>query len=128
MLQHRPTAILFFVGLLALAVTAWQAWQTATFSRHAVYTTGVIADPAPHPTIRASTPDGNPFTFVQNGFISRPAGAEVPIAYDAADPAGTAQAWTFWTSWGTALWLLPMGLGFTILPLLGMRAQRRGHR
>lgn len=123
---HPPTAFMFAAGLAALGVTGWQVRATAVFSNRAVHATGVIVEPTPHPRIRFAATDGTLFTFTQNGFVSRPPGAEVPIAFDPRDPGGTAQAWTFWTSWGTALWLLPAGLGFTLLPLFGYRAGVRG--
>jgi hypothetical protein len=86
----------------------------------------VVEDPAPHPVIRFETTAGTTVRFRQNGFVARPAGAAVPVAYDPRDPAGSARAAGFWPNWGTALWLLPAGLGFTLLPMLGF--QPRWHR
>lgn len=40
------------------------------------------------------------------------------MAYDPADPAGTARAATFWATWGIALWLLPFALVFSLFPWL----------
>lgn len=114
--------ILVLVGCGALASTAWQGYRTAVFLAHAVHAVGAIVNPAPHPRIRFATAEGVPVEFVQNGFVSRPLGAAVPVAYDPRDPAGTVQAATFWTTWGNSLWLLPMGLGFTLFPFFGVRA------
>jgi hypothetical protein len=119
MTRFAPTRLLFGVGLVLLSVTVWQVDRTARFLSGATRTMGVVVASTPHPRISFSTPDGRSISFIQNGFISRPAGAAVPVAYEARDPAGTAVAATFWTLWGTALWMLPAGLGFTIFPLFG---------
>ena len=116
---------MFAIGCAALVFTAVQGYSLVVFLGHAVHVAGTIADPTPHPRIRFTTKDGAVVEFTQNGFVSRPLGAAVPVAYDPRDPAGTAQAATFWTTWGTALWLLPAGLGFTLLPLFGARASWR---
>ncbi len=114
------------IGLAALAYTAWQVAETAHFLSRAARAEGTVAEASPHPLIRFETAEGVPVRFRQNGFVSRPEGASVPVAYDPRDPAGTARAATFWPTWGTALWMLPAGLGFTILPLLGARVGIRG--
>ncbi len=89
---------------------------------------GTIADPQSHPIIRFATADGAVVEFRQNGDVSRPLGALVPVAYDPADPPGTARADTFWADWGDVLGLLWIGLGFTLLPLFGLRATFRAGR
>lgn len=100
----------------------------AAFLSRASRATGTIVDPAAHPRIRFTAADGRVVEFVQNGFVSRPLGAAVPVAYDPADPGGTARAATVWATWALALWPLPVGLGFTLLPLLGYRASWRPGR
>ena len=116
-----PTVLLMAVGCVALGTSAWEGWRTATFLGRASRAEGVIVDAAPHPRVRFAVA-GRPVEFVQNGFLSRPLGSAVPVAYDDTDPAGTAEATTFWACWGSALFPLPMGLGFTLLPLFGFRA------
>ncbi|SDG09486.1 Protein of unknown function [Paraburkholderia phenazinium] len=122
------TVLMMIMGFVVLTYITWHTCHTAVFLRHATRVTGVIIDPAGHPTIRFSTANGVQVEFVQNGFISRPRGAAVPVAYDPRNPAMTAQAATFWANWGESLWSLPMGLGFTLLPLFGVRAQFRPGR
>ena len=119
------TILMVVIGCVVLACDAWHTLQTALFLSHAIHVTGVIIDPASHPTIRFGTPEGAVVEFVQNGFVSLPRGAAVPVAYDPLDPAKTARAATFWASWGESLWALPMGLGFALLPLFGARARFR---
>ena len=126
--NRLPTLLLMAVGVCALAYTGWQGWHMATFLHRATRTVGTIVDPSSHPRIRFTTAGGTAVEFVQNGFVSRPLGAAVPVAYMPEDPAGTAQAATIWTTWVTALWLLPMGLGFTLLPLFGAEAEWRPGR
>lgn len=118
---NAATVLIVIIGWVTLALTAWHIYQTAVFLHHATRVTGVVVDPAGHPTIRFTTTDGAPMEFVQNGWIVRARGATVPVAYDPHNPAATAQAATFWTSWAGTLWSLPMGLGFTLLPLFGAR-------
>ena len=110
-------ALIFFVGVAASAYTLRACVQLAGRMARATYTGGIIADPQPHPVISFLDGSGRTVTFVQNGFIARPAGAAVPVLYDARDPAGTAQAATFWATWGVALWMLPVGAGFTLSAL-----------
>ena len=109
------------IGFSLLLFTGWRVWTTAHFLTGATCTTGIIVDPSPHPRIGFAAADGRRFEFIENGLVSRPIGASVPVAYDARDPDGTAIAATFWTTWGKALWTLPAGLGFTLLPMLGAR-------
>jgi hypothetical protein len=123
---NASTILMLILGFGVLTVDAWQSYRTVTFLHHATHVTGVISDPTPHPRIRFTTPDRGTFEFVQNGFVSRPLGASVPVVYNSADPAGTAHAATFGAIWGPVLWLLPMGLGFTLLPFFGVRWQPRG--
>ena len=72
--------------------------------------------------MRFATIDGATVTFRQNGNISRAVGDTVPVAYDASDPAGTAQADTFLADWGNTVGLTWLGLGFTLFPFFGIRA------
>jgi hypothetical protein len=108
---NAATVLMMAVGCVVLIYIAWHTFQTAAFLHHATRVTGVVVDPAGHPTIRFSTADGVPVEFVQNGFISRPRGAAVPVAYDMHNPAVTARA-----------------AGFTLLPLFGVRARFRPGR
>ncbi|MGY2892456.1 DUF3592 domain-containing protein [Deinococcus sp. UYEF24] len=119
---------MIIVGICALVGSGVQVWQTTHFLSQATSTQGLVVKASGHPVIRFSTVAGKPVQFVQNGFLTRPLGASVPVVYSAHDPAGTARAATFWTLWGPALWLLPMGLGFTILPLLGAEVTWRSGR
>jgi hypothetical protein len=125
---NLATVIMMIIGVAALATAGVMAVQTVLFLSHAARTTGMVSDPRQHPKIRFTTAGGTAVEFVQNGWVSRPAGAPVPVAYDPRDPAGTAQVATVWACWGLPLWLLPMGLGFTLLPLFGFQAEFRGSR
>jgi len=119
--SRRYSAVLVMVvaGLCALTASGVQLWQTMHFLSHASWTQGRVVRASAHPVIRFSTATGPPVQFVQNGFLNRPVGAQVKVVYTARDPVGTARAATFWTLWGPVLWWLPMGVGFTVLPLLG---------
>jgi len=122
------TVALFVVGLIALGAAAWQGCSTAGFLGLAARASGEITTSSPRPVIRFVSEEGTTLEFRHRGFISRPSGAAVPIAYERHDPAGTARAATFWALWGNVLFLLPMGLGFTLLPLFGARAEFRLRR
>jgi len=126
--EAAATGALFVVGLVALGAAAWQGCSTAAFLGRAARATGEITTSSPRPVIRFVSDGGTTTEFRQGGFISRPSGAAVPIAYEPHDPAGTARAATFWALWGDVIFLLPMGLGFTLLPLLGARAEFRLRR
>ena len=119
--RDRPWATIAAVlaaGLFSLGLTVRQAWQLGTLLHHAVHATGHVLVADAHPTIRFTDGGGNVVDFVQNGFISRPVGAAVPVIFDPLDPSATAQAATYWTTWGTALWMLPAGIVFTAGGLL----------
>lgn len=64
----------------------------------------------------------------QNGAVSLPARASVPVAYLATDPEGSAQADTVWVNWSTVLGLLWIGGGFRLFPFYGVRAAFRAGR
>ncbi|MGY2897308.1 hypothetical protein [Deinococcus sp. UYEF24] len=119
---------MIIVGIWVLLGSGVRVWQTTHFLFQATSIQGLVVRASAHPVIRFSTMAGTPVQFVQNGFLTRSLGASVPVVYSAHDPAGTARAATFWTLWGPALWLLPMGLGFTILPLLGTKVAWRWGR
>lgn len=117
---NRPQrAAIVVAGACVLLFCAFQARRTARFLAHATRTMGVITEATAHPRIGFKVADGISVEFVQNGFVSRPQGSAVPVAYDPANPASTAVVATFWPLWGAALWGLPAGLGFTLLPLAG---------
>ncbi|WP_407569887.1 DUF3592 domain-containing protein [Deinococcus altitudinis] len=119
---------MMIIGACALVGSGVQVWQTMHFLSQATSTQGLVVRASGHPVIRFSTMAGTPVQFVQNGFLARELGASVRVVYSAHDPAGSARAATFWTLWGSALWLLPMGLGFTFLPLLGTEVTWRWGR
>ncbi len=115
--------LMIVLGAIALVAALALGWRTAAFLSHAAHATAYVSDPTPHPRLRFALADGHEVEFTQNGYVSRPRGAAVPVAYDPRDPAGTAQAATFWASWGTPLGLLWIGLGFVLLPLFGVRVE-----
>ena len=120
---NAATVLLFASGCVALGAAIAFGHATSAFLRAATHTEGVIADPQSHPIIRFTTQEGAVVEFRQNGFVVRPRGAPVPVAYLSEDPAGTAQADTVWVNWsatGGALWI---GLPFTLLPFFGIRAE-----
>ncbi len=84
--------------------------QNVWFLHGANRADGVIVVDAPHPSVRFVDTTGQTLQFVQNGFVSRSLGSAVEVAYERRDPAGTARVVTFWTTWGSALWLLPFAL------------------
>jgi hypothetical protein len=98
---NAATILLFLIGLDTLGDAVAEGHWTAAFLSHSVHVTGTIVDPQPHPLIRFNAADGAVFQFKQNGCVSRPMGAEVPVAYETQDPAGTARADTFWANWST---------------------------
>ncbi len=125
---NSAALMLVIVGVGALIATGVQLTQTARFLTHATWTQGTVLRASAHPVIRFSTEAGTSVQFTQNGFLTRPVGAQVRVVYAVGDPAGTARAATFWTIWGAALWWLPMGLGFTVLPLMGAEVTWRWGR
>ena len=119
---NAATIVVFLIGLGALGGAVVDGHGTAVFLASSVHVTGTIADPQPHPIIRFTAADRAMLQFRQNGFVSRPLGAEVPVAYQPEDPAGTAQADTVWANWSTVLGLVWIGLSFTLAPFFGFRA------
>ena len=124
--RRRPwnaaTVLLWAVGWCAMAGTVVQGHRTAAVLARAAHAEGTIANNDAHPLIRFTTADGTVVTFRQNGGISRAVGAAVPVAYDPADPAGTAEADTLFAAWGEVMGLAWIGLGFTLFPFFGVRA------
>ena len=120
---NAATILLFASGCVALGVAIWSGHATAAFLRAATRTEGVIADPQSHPIIRFTTQEGAVVEFRQNGFVVRPEGAPIPVAYLSEDPAGTARADTVWVNWSDTLGALWIGLPFTLLPFFGIRAE-----
>lgn len=125
---NAATIVLFLIGLGTLGGAMVDGHWTASFLASSVHVTGTIADPQPHPLIRFSTAEGAEVQFRQNGFVSRPQGAKVPVAYQPDDPAGTAQADTICANWSNMLGMLWIGLGFTLAPFFGFRAVLRAGR
>ena len=119
---NAATVLMFLIGLGTLGGAVVDGHWTAAFLANSVHVTGTIADPQPHPVIRFTAADGAVVQFRQNGFVSRPLGAEVPVAYQTQDAAGTAQADTFWANWSNVLGMLWVGMGFALAPFFGFRA------
>ncbi|HEY0202592.1 MAG TPA: DUF3592 domain-containing protein [Acetobacteraceae bacterium] len=119
---NAATILLWVVGWCAMAGAMAQGHQTAAFMARAARAEGTIANDDAHPLIRFTIDDGRVVTFRQNGGISRAVGAAVPVAYDPADPAGSAQASTVLSAWGEVMGLAWIGLGFTLFPFFGVRA------
>ncbi len=125
---NAATILLFVIGLAAVGGAMLEGHWTAAFLSGSDHVIGTVADPQPHPLIRFKASDGVVVQFTQNGFVSRPLGAEVPVAYQAQDPAGTAQADTIWANWSDVAGLLWIGFGFTLAPFFGFRAEFRAGR
>lgn len=125
---NAATVLLWLLGWAVLGGAVLDGHWTAQFLAGAIHVPGTIADPQPHPTIRFTTVDGTVIEFTQNGYVSRPLGTAVPIAYLAANPAGSARADTFWANWSEVLGLAWVGLGFTVSPFYGLRAGFRAGR
>lgn len=125
---NAATVLLWLVGWVVLAVAVLDGHRTTAFLQQAVHVTGTVADAQPHPTVRFTTLDGAVIEFTQNGSVSRPPGAPLPVAYLAANPSGSARADTFWANWSDLLGLLWIGGGFTLFPFYGLRAAFRGGR
>ncbi len=129
---HAPwnpaTILLMVIGCGALAGAVLEGHRSAAFLARAAHVGGTIASADSHPRIRFVTETGSVVEFTQNGSVSRPLGAEVPVAYDTRDPSGTARADTFWVNWSDVLGLLWVGAGFTLFPFFGFRATFRAGR
>ncbi len=125
---NAATVLLWLVGWAVLAGAVLDGHWTADFLQRANHVTGTIADQESHPRIRFTTLAGETVEFVQNGSVSRPLGAAVPVAYLTQDPSGSARADTFWVNWSDVLGLLWIGLGFTQFPFFGLRASFRAGR
>ncbi len=124
---NAATLLLVLVGWGMLTGAVLDGHGTAAFLVSATRVSGEIADDESHPLIRFIA-DGAPLTFRQNGFVSRPVGTAVPVAYQSEDPARTARADTFWANWSEVLGLVWIGLGFTLHPFFGFRGTIRGSR
>ena len=124
---NAATILLVIVGWAVLGGAVLDGHWTAAFLSGATHVTGEIADDEPHPHIRFIA-DGATVIFRQNGFVSRPAGAAIQVAYDSDDPAATARADTFWANWSKVLGMVWIGLGFTLHPFFGFRGTFRGSR
>lgn len=122
---NAATWIMFATGLVVLAGAGWSAWSMARFLSAAVRVQGAISDPQAHPRIRFTALDGTVVEFQTHGAVSGAAGDPVQVAYLPGDPQGTAHADTFWANWIEPLGFLWIGLGFTLLPAFGVRAEFR---
>ena len=125
---NGATVLLCLIGCAVLGGAVLDGRQRADFLSRATHVAGTIIDPQPHPRIRFTAADGSVVEFTQNGWVDRARGAAVPVAYLAADPAGSARADTFWADWSDVLILLGIGLCFTLGPFYGMRATVRTRR
>ncbi len=125
---NGPTILVFLVGWGALVGAVVDGHGTAAFLSGSVHVVGTIADPRAHPVIQFTAADGTVVQFTQNGFVSRERGAAAPVAYGTENPAGTARADTFWANWSDVLGLVWIGLGFTLAPFFGFRAEFRAGR
>jgi len=125
---NAATILLWLIGWAALCAAVLDGHWTASFLAHSVHVTGSIADQEPHPRIRFTAADGAVIEFRQNGYVSRPMGADVPVAYQTQNPAGTARADTFWANWSEVLGLVWVGLGFTLAPFYGFQGAFRAGR
>lgn len=125
---NAATILLWFVGWAALCAAVLDGHWTASFLSNSVHVTGTTIDQEPHPRIRFTAANGAVIEFTQNGYVSRPLGADVPVAYQTQDPARTARADTFWANWSEVLGFAWIGLGFTLAPFYGFRGAFRAGR
>jgi hypothetical protein len=108
-----------------LLIGTEQTFEGASFGRRAVSAVGRVV-PAPgavgttsgaHPVVEFPVPGHPPVRYRQDGMGERPIGSPVPLLYDAADPAGTAIARSFWTRWGSEAAALAVGLALVAFAL-----------
>lgn len=125
---NAATIVLWLSGWAALSGAVLDGHWTAAFLARAAHVPGTIASADRHPRIRFTDLTGATVEFTQNGSVSRPVGADVPVAYGARDPSGTARADTFWANWSDVLGLLWIGMGSTLFPFFGYRATLRAGR
>lgn len=134
----KAGAMLFIViGIVALAIGAWQGWTTMRFIGRAKEVTGIVVarvgDPpgrmsSAHPTVEFRDVTGATVRYRQNGMGSRPIGETMTLLYDPVAPADTAVTRGFWTLWFPVLGPLLLGLAFMALPLTGAQIGSRGAR
>ena len=123
-----PTIHMFGVGCLFLVAAAWSIRSTIDFQSHAIHVCGLISSPHAHPRIRFTTLDGTVAEFQTHVGGEAVLGDSVPVVYLPEDPEGTARADSVWAIWPEPLGFAWIGLGFTLLPAFGMRAEFRGGR
>jgi hypothetical protein len=102
--------LLLALGVVCLLLGGWLAWQATSFASTAVATTGTVVSYFAHevdgkvrhrPRVRFTTADGDIYTVAgQMDYSSAriAPGTQVPIQYQAADPARIRIA-TFFDNW-----------------------------
>ncbi len=125
--RDAPTVLLMVIGIGLLGFTSWRVAAMQVFLAHAVRTDGTIRMNARSALAEFETGTGAKVSFVPGySLTSQSDGAVVPVAYDPADPSGTAVLDNAWSHWIAPLWMLPAGLVFTVAPLFGARARFGG--
>ena len=120
--------IVVAIGVLAILGTSWQAdlaRQAAIMHRAATMLAVTLAAVALHIVAAGHVASIPTMDLIA---LSRPLGAEVPVAYQTQDPKGTARADTFWADWSNMMGMLWIGLGFTLAPFFGSRAEFQAGR
>ena len=129
--ERWAAGLMVCVGVAALVVSAWLGVRTVQFLRSATPVAGVIArdlgpDASPvwaeaHPAVAFTTREGRRIRYQQHGGGRARVGTPVALLYDRRDPEGSVRTDSIFGVWGGALLALWLGLGFTVLPLIGPR-------
>ncbi len=123
--------LMILSGIVALLASAGMAARSAAFLRAAVPAAGSIArdlgpDASPgwadaHPAVVFTTREGVRWRAPQHTGGRARVGTPVQLLYDPRDPQRSVRPSGFLSIWGGALLALWIGLGFTLLPLVGPR-------
>ncbi|HEX6636215.1 MAG TPA: DUF3592 domain-containing protein [Steroidobacteraceae bacterium] len=113
--------LLLALGLVCLLLGGYLGWQSLSFASTAVSTTGTVVSYFEHevdgstrhrPRVRFTTENGDIYTVAgQMDYTSQriPAGSQVPVQYQAADPTRVRIA-TFFDNWLGATMAMAVGL------------------
>ena len=125
--RDAPTILLMVVGAGLLCFTGWRVFSVQELLAHGARATGAMLPTGSHWRIGFTSASGAAIEFPPGfSIVSRPPGTQLPVVYDPADPAGTAMLDDLWNRWISPLWMLPGGVAFIALPLLGFRGRFGG--
>ena len=130
LMKKLKSIVFLMVGVILLMVVALMMISTRNFLQEAVTAPGqVVALPSggSHPQIEFVTRDGQRISYSQDGWIfGFKVGDKVTVLYRPEEPFHTATIDQFGAVWGGVIFILPLGIIFFFIGLLGVLKKKRG--